>query len=157
MIHLIPYKQKPGFCGPAALRVLLAYYRVNLSEEKLAELCKTTEKEGTWHRDLVTAACTAGFSVHEKTGGTIEELKKYIAKKIPVIVGWYAFNDEHYSVIYNITDNYIHMVDTEGHLKDQKRHMTIKRFKELWFDYDNPKDPTEKTFGWFMVITPAKK
>ena len=156
MIRLTPFNQKPGFCGPAALRVVLAYYGVNVSEERLTELCKTTQKEGTWHKDIVAAARAMEFSVYEKAGGTIEELKKYIVKKTPVIVGWYAFNDDHYSVIYNITDAYIHTVDTEGHLKERKRHMSIKHFKEMWFDYDNPKNPKEKTLGWFMVITPKE-
>ena len=154
MIHLTPYKQKAGFCGPVALRVLFAYYGANLSEEKLVRLCKTTPKVGTWHKDLVAAARSVGFLVEAKAGGTIEELKRHIAKGTPALVGWYAFDDEHYSVVYNITGKYVHMVDTESHLKERKRHLTIARFKELWFDHDNPKNRKEKTFAWYMCIFP---
>ena len=158
MIHLTPYKQTPGLCGPVALRVVFAYYGVNLSEEKITDICNATPEEGALHKNLVAAARTMGFSVKEKTEGTIVELKKYIAKKIPVIVGWYAPNPhgDHYSVVYSITDKYVRMVDSESHLKEQRRRFPIERFKELWFDYDNPKNPEEKTFGWFMVITPAE-
>lgn len=162
MIRLTPYKQKPNFCGPVALQVVFAYYGVSMSEKKIAELCNTIgkgatrEEEGTLHKDLVAAARSAGFRVEAKAGGTIKELKEHIAKKIPVIVGWYAFDNDHYSIVYNVTDNYIHMVDTESHLKKHKRHMLIERFKELWFDYDNREKPEEKTFRWFMVIAPPQ-
>ena len=92
-----------------------------------------------------------------KRGGTLKEVRQYINRDIPVIVGWYAFHGDHFSVIYSITKKYVYMMDTESHLKNGKRRLTVQRFQELWFDFDNPKKPAEKTKKWFMVLLPKKK
>ena len=154
MIHLKTYSQKSGFCAPASLKIILSYYGKNFSENYLSRLCKTDPAIGTFHKDIIAAAKKIGFKVEARSHGTTSDIKNYMSKKIPVLVGWYAFNGDHFSVVNHITSNYIHLTDPET--KSGRRRLRLKRFKELWYDFDDEKDAKKKTYGWYLVLKPPK-
>jgi hypothetical protein len=131
---------------------MVRFFGKQVSLKKLAKMAKTDPAIGTFHKDLVSTAKKLGFSVIAKNGGTIEILRKYINGGLPVMVGWFAFNEDHFSVACGVTDKYVHLMDSYSRLKTGHRKLKIKRFKELWFDFDDEKNPMKKTYGWYMVI-----
>ncbi len=62
----------------------------------------------------------------------ISDIKKFINKKIPVIVDWFSGDEGHYSVIVGIGKDSIYLQDPElGHV----RSMRLRTFKRVWFDF----------------------
>jgi hypothetical protein len=55
-------------CGPASLRMVFAYYGVNLSEEDIADACNHTYELGCKSEDMVCVAESLGFDVCAKCG-----------------------------------------------------------------------------------------
>ncbi|MBI5732976.1 C39 family peptidase [Candidatus Jorgensenbacteria bacterium] len=157
MIRLPKVRQKPGLCGPAALKILLSYYGKRLPLRKLVHLCKTDPKIGTYHADMARLCRKLGFKTIAKDRGTLQIVRNYLENKTPVLVGWFAFSGDHFSVISNVTKKYVYMRDTERKLKYGKRKIPIQRFMELWFDFDDKRDPNKKTNRWYMVINPKQK
>jgi len=47
MIKLKPFRETPGLCGPASLKMILDYYGVSVSEEDLAKVCGASKEKGT--------------------------------------------------------------------------------------------------------------
>ena len=151
---LLPFRQTPGLCGPASLKILLSYFEKNYSEKKLTELSHASTKTGTLHEGLIEAAKKIGARVQAKDKGTLVQLKKYIHKqKLPVLIGWFDAEPpdagDHFSVVYHITEKFIYLMDPELH--SGKRKMSLKNFLEVWYDYDE--DETKKIHRWYMVIT----
>ena len=57
------YRQSPGFCGPAGIKIYLNYLGKNLGEKYLGRKCKTTYEKGTDPADIVTAVRKLGFRI----------------------------------------------------------------------------------------------
>ena len=133
MLKLISFKQSPGFCGPASLKIVLNFFGINLSEAQLAELTKCKKTGGTKAEFLLKAAKSLGFKGFIKDFCKIKDIKEYvIKKKIPVIVDWFSVDDGHYSVVAHIDKENIYLQDPEfGKLHKIK----IKKFKRVWFDF----------------------
>lgn len=66
MIKLKPFRQTPGYCGPASLKMVLDYYGFSMGEKELAELSDMTLEKGTSAEDLAKAAKRLGFNVFLK-------------------------------------------------------------------------------------------
>lgn len=72
------YRQAPGFCGPAGLKIYLNYLGKNLGEKYLARLCKTTAEKGTDPANIVAAARKLGFRVeHRGRPLTEREIRRF--------------------------------------------------------------------------------
>lgn len=153
MINLKPFRQSPSFCGPASLKMVLEYYGVEKTEKELGELCKTTFEHGTEHDNLVRAAEMLDFQVQQKPNASLEELKQLVDQGIPVIVGWFSTDEDHFSVVVEITDTDIHLMDPEvdqGHRK-----MTVSEFEAVWYDNDGPEN--KRFVHWMMWINSSKQ
>ena len=145
------FEQSDGLCGPASLRILLSHFNKNFSEEDLAKLSEATPKYGTEHDGLIKAAKALGGHVFAKENGTLEELKYFIKQeKLPVLIGWFDKDGDHYSVIANITDKNIIIVDPAA--KVVKRQLDINDFPQIWFDFIG-QDNRTVSWNWFMVVT----
>jgi ABC-type bacteriocin/lantibiotic exporter with double-glycine peptidase domain len=132
MIKIKSVKQFKGYCGPASFKMILDYYGVNYSQEKLAKLTKTTPNEGCAEEDIVRVAKKLGFKAYIKQNSSIKEIKKLISKGIPVIVDWFSPEQAgHYSVIVGFNKNKILLADPHFG-KIVKR--DISWFEERWFD-----------------------
>lgn len=144
------YLQTDGLCGPASLRILLSHFDKNYSEEDLAKLCDATKEYGTEHDGLIKGAKAIGANVFAKENGTIEELKYFIKEqKLPVLFGWFDKDGDHYSVIANITDKNVIIVDPAA--KAGKRQLDIKEFPQIWFDFIG-RDNRTVSWNWYMVV-----
>jgi len=138
MLKVKPYEQQfSGYCGPASLKMVLAFYGIKTSEKKLAKLSACTKAKGTSSQNLVKTAKKFGLTGQIKDNLEVGQLKNYvIEKKIPVIVAWFSLYgchyDAHYSVVVGFNKNDIYLQDPEiGRL----RTIELKSFKRVWFDF----------------------
>jgi len=46
MIKLKPFRQTPGLCGPASLKMVMDYYGVSVSEKEIARVAGSTRERG---------------------------------------------------------------------------------------------------------------
>lgn len=132
MLNIKPFKQTPGFCGPACLKLVLSYYGIEKTEMEIAKLLNFDIKKGTPAKDFVEVANKLGFKAEIKDNCSFEDIKKYLNKKIPVIVDWFLVDEGHYSVVVDIDNENIYLQDPNlGHL----RAVNLKTFYRIWFDF----------------------
>ena len=107
MLKLKPFEQKPGYCGPASLKAVLSYFGVEKGEMSLVRLSKCSKDKGVEAENLLRAAKKLGFKGFIKDYSDFKDVKKFLKKKIPVIVDWFSVDEGHYSVIVGINDKKI--------------------------------------------------
>lgn len=154
MLKVKPFRESPGLCGPASLKMVLEYYGVRVKESKLAKLTHTSVAKGASGAALVRAAKKYGFRGFFHTMATIGDIKDYVVdKKIPVIVDWFSEDDGHYSVVVGIDDEFIYMQDPEI---ARCRKMDLDTFKRVWFDFpgDYLRNKRELVIRRMVVIHP---
>ncbi len=143
--------QTDGLCGPSSLRILFSHFNKNYSEEDLAKMSDATRELGAEHDGLIKAVKALGGNVFSKENGSIEELKYFIKQeKLPVLVGWFDKDGDHYSVVANVTDKHVILVDPAYRVG--KRQMDIAEFPPIWFDFVGRENRTV-SWGWYMVVT----
>ena len=134
MLNIIPVKQKKGYwCGPASLKMVLAYYDVIAKESDLAKQTQANPQTGATAQALLETAKLYGLTGFIKNGAELSDLKHYVLdRQIPVIVDWFQIDDGHYSVVTNITKSHIYLADPYiGQLVSFKP----KAFYRIWFDF----------------------
>jgi predicted double-glycine peptidase len=132
-------------CGVACLMSILAYYnRFDGNESELAKKLKTNYDDGTSPENIIKTAKEFGLNSYMKENCTIEDLKKFVSNKIPVILSYQAWsNDEqepwskeqddgHYSVLIGVDDNNVYINDPS--LLNKKGLIPIKEFMKRWHD-----------------------
>ncbi|MBI4138842.1 C39 family peptidase [Candidatus Uhrbacteria bacterium] len=147
-ITLNPFRQSPGYCGPASLKILLEYYGKSFSEDELARICGSTQEKGTDHAELVAALETLGEKPVAKERATIEDVRSYIRKGTPVIVGWWSTDEDHYSVVYDMRDETISLMDPE--VEGGSVVMPITDFEKVWHDFDGAQNI--RVERWMLAI-----
>ena len=153
MLPIGTYRQKTKFtCGPAALKIVLEYFRRPISEKYLAKLSKTTKIKGTNPQDLVEGAKKLGFSAYQKEYITPDEVKNLIKKGIPIIANYQyepRFGEGHYAVIIGFSkDNFI--LSDPGAMEGYQM-VSIKEFMKNWFELE------DKTHRQGVIISGNKK
>ncbi len=135
MLNITPFRQKPGYCGPASLKMVLGFFGVKITEKKMVEISGCSNTRGIKAEGLVRAARKLGFQAQIKDFSDLKDIKEWVnQKKIPVIVDWFAFEGGHYSVVSGIDRENIYLEDPSlGH----RRAMKLATFKRLWFDFPN--------------------
>ncbi|MFH1162006.1 MAG: cysteine peptidase family C39 domain-containing protein [Candidatus Jorgensenbacteria bacterium] len=134
LLKIKPYREEvAGFCGPASLKMVLAYYGVKKSERELARLSRATRDQGVEAPGLARVARGLGFKARVEDGATLGDMERLVmGKSIPVIVDWFSGDDGHYSVVVGITARTIYLQDPEI---GKVRAMDTKIFKRVWFDF----------------------
>lgn len=149
------FDQSPGLCGPASLRILLSHFGKKYSEEQLAYFCTASREKGTEHEGLIQGAKEIGGHVFAKNNGSIEELKYFInEEKLPVIIGWFDRDGDHYSVVVSITDKNMVIIDPATNVAE--RWLDLAIFPKIWFDFVG-EDNRTVSWRWYMVVTFEKK
>lgn len=133
MIKIKPFKEKPGHCGPASLKMVAFYYGIEESEKKLAKLCKYTPKKGTSAKNLVKAAKKLDLEGFIQDNSDIVDIEQYVKNEIPVIVNWFCEETGHYSVAVDVDKENIYLQDSYyGRLITKG----VDNFKGIWFDFE---------------------
>ncbi|KKU15087.1 hypothetical protein A3D55_01265 [Candidatus Jorgensenbacteria bacterium RIFCSPHIGHO2_02_FULL_45_20] len=149
------FLQSAGLCGPASLKILLSYFGKLYSEEKLAQLAQATLDNGTEHNGLVAAIKSTGGYCFAKEEGTLDELEYFVKKeKLPVIIGWFDSDEDHYSVVVNITEKNIIIVDPATN--EPERWLDREKFNKIWFDFVGRENKIV-SWGWYMVVSFEKR
>jgi hypothetical protein len=142
------FRQTAGFCGPAALKIVLDYYQYPFTEKELARLCQTT-KAGTDPQKIVEAAQKIGLQSYQKENLTAEEVKKIVKNGTPVIANFQLkpkIGEGHYAVIVGYSKNTFILSDPQ---EDRGyREVKIKDFMKLWYELE------DKTTRQGIVIKP---
>ncbi len=133
MLNVKPYKQQPGFCGPASFAMVLNFFGVKAGEKQLAQLSGCTPARGVGAHTLVSALRHFGMKGFVKDFATLADIRRYVLDRhIPVIVDWFSTDDGHYSVVVDITRTHITLQDPEI---GRTRTMDLPTFKRVWFDF----------------------
>ena len=135
-------QQKSYDCGPACLRIACSVHGKDVDLEKVTELCNSTATKGTKPDEIIAAAGKLGLSAEKLLGLSIDELKKLLAQKIPVICAIQAWsknpknvqklNDGHYVVAIGVKGDNIVFEDPA--LDSGKGYIPQKEFEARWID-----------------------
>lgn len=103
----------PGKCGPAAMRVILAFYDIETTEDEVAKIAGT-DLSGTTLYGLQQAARAYGLdAVGERWNWA-----RLLNEEHPVIA--YVGNN-HYVVVFGIEDGYVNLFDpATGQVQERK-------------------------------------
>lgn len=155
MIKLKPFRQSPGLCGPASLKMVFDYYGVSASEAEIAKVAGATKEKGVSKAGLIKAAKHFGFRVFSKEKSSLNDLRYFIKRKIPVIVDWFSEDEGHYSVVVGIDKKNIILMDP-SYLR--RRKFSLEKFLRVWFDFPGKfiKDPKDLVLRLILVVTPFK-
>jgi predicted double-glycine peptidase len=145
---------RSGTCGPASLKMVLAYYGVEKEEAELVRMCRTDPRVGTDDDGIRRAAEALGFVVKIKNESSIADVEKYLRRGIPLLVNWFSRGrpdyglsevaDGHYSVVVGLDKEHIYLQDPEiGRL----RTLGIPDFLRVWFDFKG-----EQVESWSDMI-----
>ncbi len=161
MIKLKPFRETPGLCGPASLKMVLDYYGVSVSEQELARLSGSSKEKGTSVSGLVKAAKHFGFKAFLKKNSSLKDLEYFVNKKIPVIVDWFNEDDGHYSVVVDIDKKDVVLMDPALRkilIYIRRKVFSRETFFRIWFDFpgDHIKSPKDLVLRLMLVVTPKK-
>lgn len=136
-------------CGTAALQSMLGFYGEDFNESELAKLLKTNEQEGTDYNEIVAVAKQKGYTVKVYKEMKLNDLKKLLDKKLPVlclIQAWAEkkvdykndWNDGHYVVAIGYDKNKIYFMDpsTLGNYT----YIDQKSFLNRWHDKNSKEE-----------------
>ncbi len=154
MIKLNPFRQKPGFCGPASLKMVLEYYGTKRAEDELSKLCGRKDGEGTEILGIVKAAKGLGFRAELIEGADLQTLTEWVEEKgIPVIVEWFSTYTSHYSPVVGVTEKNVWLMDPDIGKVCRLSH---KRFNTIWFAFDpvHARTPESLKAGRMVAIFP---
>src|SRR5262249_33582675 len=135
-LEIPSFRQRPSFCGPASLKLVLSYFGIEKSERELGKLSGCTLTEGTPVNGLLRAARACGLRAYKKDLADFDDIRRLVnEERVPVIVDWFSTDEGHYSVVVGIDDENIHLQDPElGH----KRSLRLETFRRVWFDFNGP-------------------
>lgn len=135
MLLIKSYRQTPGWCAPACLKMVAGYFGINKSEAALARLAGASRRRGASAQNLLAAAKQLGLKGLIKDNAGFGDIKKYLNRKIPIIADWfspYGEPDGHYSVVVGLDKASIYLQDPElGKIRKLPRQI----FQRLWFDF----------------------
>jgi len=130
-------------CGVKAFQAVLVYYGIEVREDILIKQTKTS-KQGTSPEDVIRVAKDYGLKVIYGEM-SISEIKKYIDKKIPVILSLQAWTDKknpdwrknwkdgHYAVAIGYTKDRVFFEDPSSF---NPTYLNYDELEKRWHDVD---------------------
>lgn len=155
-----------GSCGPVSLKIALAYFGIEKTEQELTELCGTTSEEGTDYAAMVSALERLNFKTQTGSWQSVEESWKSLnywinEKGVPVIVSWFSFFGGswggHYSVAYRLDRDSIWLANPEFDTEaERNQKLGWHNFAAVWFDFDGEfmAKPEGVTARWWLAGYP---
>jgi predicted double-glycine peptidase len=136
-------------CGPAALKIVLDALGHTVSEDQLIKLTGATPEAGTRHEGMVAAAEALGYKVHQSEETPDEDLAKFLASDIPVVIDYQGSNGGHYVVLKAIENGRVRMQDPRRHgARDHT--LDINLFNARW--HSTTYGDQKFTNRWMMVV-----
>lgn len=137
MIDLPTGRQTFDFdCGAKALQLALAYYGIDVREDKLLEELKC-DYHGTPVKKMVAVAERMGFQVFAKSGLSLETVKQYVDASNPVIVLVQAWADRYMTLEdWRNASEHGHYVIVIGHHGNTVVFQDPSSFPRTWLTED---------------------
>ncbi len=153
MIKLKPFRQTPGLCGPASLKMVFDYYGVSVPEKKIAQVAGVSGKKGISAAGLIKAAKYFNFKIFKKEKASLNDIRRFLKEGIPVIVDWFSEDEGHYSVAVGVDKENIVLMDPEA---GGIRKIPKEKFVRVWFDFPGEfiKEPKDLVLRLMLAITP---
>lgn len=143
--------QSDSMCGPAALKIALSVFGKNVTEKELALLTNASIEHGTEHEGLVRAARHLGATIMEKEHGTLGEIERLVKQeRLPVIIGWFDEDGDHYCVVTDVTPEYLVLADPAWDFPE--RFVRREYFEKVWFDFVGANNATTSR-KWYMALS----
>jgi len=153
-------------CGPISFKMVMDFYGFDRPVEYWKEV---TGKEfingdtgavefGYWDEMFVDNVKKLGYQGFCKDNSSIDEIKDYISREIPVIVNWFSPEQgSHFSVVSGVEGDKIYFADPcFGEIKEYN----VNWFLERWSDHGLvPMDYPDNDPGWvhrICVVYPNK-
>jgi hypothetical protein len=177
-LHVPVFGQREAECGNTSLKAVLWFLGNRISARRLRDLADVTD-DGVDHAPLVAAARRAGAAVFERSGGTLAELRWFLTRGLPPIIGWWSqdvgdapFDERwslaerrardcgHYSVVSGIESRRILLMDPQWHMRGARRRvvgrrwLAIEELDRAWYDTDTP--AFRQVERWYMVAHDGK-
>jgi len=161
MIELPTGRQTFDFDGPKALQIALAYYGVDIPEGDLIKELGC-DANGTPVQNMISVAETKGFQVVTRCGLSLEEVKRFVDGKHPVIVlvqawadrymtleDWKKDNEDGHYVI--VIDFYNDNIVFEDPSSFRNTWLTEEEFLARWHDVDPRTHKKLEHFGMVLL------
>jgi len=140
-------RQSYFYCGPASLEAVLRYWGEDINQQGIAQAIYLGKAKGTFNFEMVDFCQRKRFFTKDFSG-TIEDMKFYIRKNIPVIAlhkKRVLFSDYHYVVIIGINEKNGYLVINDGYRENVK--ISFDHFSKNWKEANN----------WMLVIVPPER
>lgn len=98
----------------------------------MGKITKCDPDRGVTGSAVVKAAEELGFTGFVKDSAELEDIRKFLDRKIPVIVEWFSEDDGHYSVAVGMDKENIYLQDPE---LAGLRKFDLETFRRIWFTF----------------------
>lgn len=157
------FKQSRAMCGPACLKIVLAYFGRRASEKLIAKACRASRLSGTSGANLVTGAKRFGFRAEVMDHSDLRTIEKCLRRGVPVIVDWMSTVAArgtstacgHYSVVCGLDKRHILLEDPGI---GRRRRLSRRNFLNVWFDFKRvfPKAQDDLIIRRLIVVAPQE-
>lgn len=130
-------------CGPAAFQSIFTYYKTHPNTEfELMKLLKTTYLYGTCPKKMLYFAKKMGFYVNYQKKMTIDDLKRYLNRRIPVICDIQAWGSRsayqrlmsgHYIIAIGYDEERIYFEDPSI-IHHRRGFLSYQELEDRWYD-----------------------
>jgi ABC-type bacteriocin/lantibiotic exporter with double-glycine peptidase domain len=156
------FRQTKAMCGPACLKIVAAYFDIDVSQERLRRACRSSPVSGTTGANLVKGARAIGLAAEIRDRAGFDHIARWLGKGVPVIVDWMSTAEEpsglpvaggHYSVVCGLSRNAIVLEDPAI---GKRKTLTRRTFRKLWFDFTHlyPKTKDDLVIRRMIVAAP---
>lgn len=148
MRHQVPFfRQVEHYtCGPASLRMILAYLGKTIKEDELAAIARTRSSRGT-PRWAMSYLSRTHAGMHVMKHARWEDLRKALQWG-PVMVNYVEPEDDigHYAVVTGYEKGEVILNDPWN---GEDFHLSAPEFRKRWLNYKS----REKGRGWMISFT----
>jgi ABC-type bacteriocin/lantibiotic exporter with double-glycine peptidase domain len=136
------FKQSRAMCGPACLKIVLAYFGVHRSEKTIAKSCRASHVSGTTGTHLVAGAKRFGFHAELLDQSAFARWKvaapgsaghRRLDEPVASCPGRSPMACGHYSIVCGLDKERIFLQDPG---LGRCRHLSRKRFLNVRFDFE---------------------
>lgn len=150
-------------CGPASLRMVLAYYGKADTEADISEAVSCTADAGTSPGNMARYLRKRGFVARSRSRRNLADIRADLRRGHPVIVAYQAWGGPgvdlsktlshgHYAVVVGATLERITLADPSA--KKPRIHLDPSDFVNRWCDVDSKQRHYPR---WGLTVRPGNK
>jgi ABC-type bacteriocin/lantibiotic exporter with double-glycine peptidase domain len=160
------FKQRRAMCGPACLKIVLAYFGKRVPEKVIADACRSSPLSGTTGTNVVKGAGRFGFHAELVDHSNFRTIEKWLRRGVPVIVDWMSTSVSgprrsaracgHYSVVCGLDERHIVLQDPSI---GRRRRLAREHFRDVWFDFRRvfPRAKEDLIIRRLIIVIPRER